>query len=131
MSSYELCEQVMIGVSCLVLCNAIRHDMITNLTINVRRIDIFAHNKRIRIISQLNNTYYQTQAQKRKKTGIEDGWAYHTCLINGLITTEGLWCLTLFSVTLQSYRSGQFYWWTTEYQGKPPTCRKSLTNFIT
>jgi hypothetical protein len=27
------------------------------------------------------------------------------------------------------YRGSQFYWWST--RRKPPTCRKSLTNFIT
>ena len=31
----------------------------------------------------------------------------------------------------QSCRGGRFYWWRKlEYPEKPPTCRKSLTNFI-
>jgi hypothetical protein len=36
-----------------------------------------------------------------------------------------LWCLTLLSTIFLLYSGGQFYWCR-----KPPTCRKSLTNFI-
>ena len=76
------------------------------------------NNKRIRIIRQLNNMYYQTRTQKQNKWGTEDGWTHCTCLINGtingLITTElglCLWCLTLLSTIFPLYQSGQFYWW--------------------
>ena len=42
-----------------------------------------------------------------------------------------LWLLRLtpLSTMLKLYHGGQFYWWST--RKKPPTCRKSLTIFIT
>jgi hypothetical protein len=39
---------------------------------------------------------------------------------------------TFNNISVTVYRDGKFYWWRKpEYLGNPPTCLKSLTNFIT
>ena len=64
---------------------------------------------------------------------VQDNISYQSFVQHELRGLEqGSWCLTLLPTIFQLYFGNQFYWWRTpSIRRKPPTCCKSLTNFIT
>jgi hypothetical protein len=68
---------------------------------------------------------FRVEIRKPKQNLSKFIWDIYVCLLVW-------WCLTPLSTIFQLYHGSQFYSWRKpEDRRKPPTCLKSLTNFIT
>ena len=104
------------------------------------------------IIGFINVYYHSEMLQLFRNNQLQKKWLLHLTRIDDRHTVKKnrrhviqkvhlafvqfgwlvLWCLMPLSTIFQLYRGGKLYWWRKpEDPEKPPTCRKSLTNFIT